>query len=114
MFDEDISKAMRCSRWSQIKRVDKLNDNRAKKKKGDPGYNPAYKYDMLFDVITHNVNAITLCADLDGCGDETTFPYQGYGEAGSGLVQRIKKKPGVTKGAQLVMVTDVHRIRPSA
>jgi hypothetical protein len=36
----------------------------------------------------------------------------GFGEAGSGLIGQIIKKPGVTKGGQIIMVSDVHHVRP--
>jgi hypothetical protein len=48
------------------------------------------------------------------CGDETTWGHQGFGEAGSGVVGQILGKPGVSKGGQTVVVSDVDRIRPRA
>jgi hypothetical protein len=70
-------------------------------KKGDAGYEPAYKYNMIFDVIISNVNYLTKEAALDMCGDETTYAHEGYGEADLGLVRLIMMgKPGVTHGRQ--------------
>ena len=51
---------------------------------------------------------------LDLCGDETSWATASYGEHGAGLVGRIMGKPGVSKGGQTVLVSDVHRIRPRA
>ena len=62
----------------------------------------------------HNVNAISKTADLDLCGDETSYATGSYGEKGSGLVGRIQNKPGVSKGGQIVLVSDVQRVRPRA
>jgi hypothetical protein len=67
---------------------------------------------MIYDVIILNVNALTFKAGLDLCLDETTFPFQGYGEAKTGLFGNIIGKLGVSKGAQLVLITD--RLRPCA
>ena len=75
---------------------------------------PAYKYDMLYRVLFANVNAVSKFLEMDLCGDKTTWGHQGYGEAGSGLMGRIVGKPGITKGGQIVMVSDVHWIRPRA
>ena len=103
------------TRFLQIKRVLKLCSNTANSSKKDhPSYNPAYKYDLLYDVLIHNINAITKYADLDQCGDETTWAHGGYGESGTGLQGRITGKPGVTKGGQIVILSDAHRYRPRA
>jgi hypothetical protein len=75
------------------------------------GYNPAYKYDFIFDTIISNVNAVTRYACLDLCGDETTYAHEGYGEKDTSLVTHILNKPGVTRGGQIVVVD---RIRPRA
>jgi hypothetical protein len=112
--DELIAESIHYCRWLQIKRVIKLCNNETSPKRGEPDYNPAYKYDMLYDVLIENLNAITEEAELDLCGDETTWGHGGFGEAGSGLIGRILNKPGVTKGGQIVMISDVHRIRPRA
>jgi hypothetical protein len=112
--DDEIDQSMRHGRWLQIKRVVKLCNNDGVPKRGEEGYDPAYKYDMLWDVIFANVNAITKHAELDLCGDETTWGHGGFGEAGSGLVGRIMGKPGISKGGQIVMISDVNRIRPRA
>ena len=83
-------------------------------KKGEEGYDPAYKFDYIWDTIIHNVNAVALNAELDLCGDETTYATASFGEKGSGLTGRIKGKPGVAKGGQIILVSDVHRIRSRA
>jgi hypothetical protein len=41
------------------------------------------------------------------CGDETTWGHGCFGEAGSGLVGRIMGKPGILKGGQIVMISDI-------
>lgn len=44
-----------------------------------------------------------------------TFGFNGWGEAGTGLLGLISNKPGVApRGGKIVMVSDVDRIRPRA
>jgi hypothetical protein len=112
-YDPLICKAMTKTRWLEIKRVYKLCNNLTAPKKGAPGYDPAYKYKMIWDVLIHNTNAITGHGGLDLCGDETSWPHQGFAEAGSGIIQSLVGKP-VSKGGQTVIVSDVDRIRPRA
>jgi hypothetical protein len=89
-------------------------------KKGQPGYDSAYKYDPIFKTLVHNVNAITgacgldMCGDgtKDMCGDETSWGHQGSGEAGTGIVSQILGKSGISKGGQTVIISDVDRLCP--
>ena len=109
-YDNLIDLSMTHCRFIQIKRVMKLCDNKACPKQGEAGYDPAYKFDYIWKTIVHNVNAISKTADLDLCGDETSYATGSYGEKGSGLVGRIQNKPGVSKGGQIVLVSDVQRV----
>jgi len=112
-YDIDIANTMTLTRFHQIKRVIKLNNNlTAAKSSDEPGYDPAYKLAKLFDVLVHNTNAVTKTADLDLCGDESTWGFMGYGERGSGLVSGIVGKPGVSRGGQFVLVSDAYSFRP--
>ena len=111
-YDKYVCDAMSYERWVQLKRIYKLNNNDTAKKRGEEGYNPASKYDLIYDVITSNVRALTKYADLDLTGDETTWGFQGYAERGAKVVYRIQGKPGVSKGGQTVIVSAVNRIRP--
>jgi hypothetical protein len=113
-FDRLVLASITHTRWLQIKRVMKLNNNDVSPKRGEAGYNPAFKFDMLYDVLISNLNAITKHAEADQCGDETTWGHGGYGEAGSGLAGRIMGKPGITRGGQIVIISDVSRCRPRA
>lgn len=81
-YDQYIGASLTHTRFLQLKRVWKLNDNQQAKKRGEEGYDPAYKYDYIFNAIIHNVRAISERASLDLCGDETTWGQQGYGEKG--------------------------------
>ena len=110
--DDYCQEAMPLSRWNQLKRVYKLNNNDKAKGKGEVGYNPTYKYDLIYDVLTSNVRAITKRAELDLTGDETSWGFMGYGEAGTKVVSRIMGKPGISKGGQTVVVSATNRIRP--
>ena len=60
----------------------------------------------------YNANAITKWAELEKSCDETTWVHGGFGEKGSGLTGRITGKPGISKGGQIVITSDVSRIRP--
>jgi hypothetical protein len=111
-YDDVIANAMKYHRFLQIKRVIKLCNHLVAPKKGECGYNPAYKYDLIYKVLFHNINAVSKYAELDQTGDETTWGHGGFGEAGSGLVGRVRDKPGKTKGGQIVLISDVHRVRP--
>ena len=113
-YDPDICQAFTKSRWLELKRTVKLCNNPTSPKKGHEDYDPAYKYDFIFKTLFHNVNALSLYACPDQCGDETTFGHQGHGEQGAGLVKYIKNKPGITKGMQMAMCSDVDWIRPRA
>ena len=113
-LDDDIFAAMTYRRYLQIKRMKKLCNNNTAPKRGQPGYDPAYKFDYIYKCIVHNVNALTKQAGLDLCGDETTWATASPGEAGSGITGRVVGKPGVNKGGQTVIVSDVDRFRPRA
>ena len=108
-FDSFVSARILYSRWLAVKRVIKLFNNDTAPKRGEAGYNPAYKLDMIYNTIIKNTNAITDAADLDQCGDETTWGHGGYGEAGSGLVERIMGKMGISKGGHIVITSDINR-----
>ena len=110
--DAITQNAMSRNRWNSLKRIYKLNNNDVDKKRGEEGYDPTSKYDLIYDVLTSNVRCLTKYADLDLTGDETTWGFQGFGEKGSKVVSRIKGKPGVTKGGQTVIVSSSTRIRP--
>jgi hypothetical protein len=93
-------------------RENKLCDNDLAPKRGETGYDPAYTYDYIFCTIIDNLNSLTGRAELDLCGNETTYGHMGCGELGSGLVARIMGKPGISKGGQIVLVSDASRNRP--
>eukprot|EP00957_Ditylum_brightwellii_P192874 14685302-Ditylum_brightwellii.AAC.1 len=46
---------MQHSRWLQIKRTLKLNNNEKTPKKGEAGYDHTHKFDYLWKAIVHNV-----------------------------------------------------------
>ena len=51
-------------------------------------------------------------AELNLCGDETMYSHIGFREPGSGLVAQIMGKPGISKGSQIVLVTDLSQNCP--
>jgi hypothetical protein len=48
-------------------------------KRGQPGYDPAYKFDFIYKTIINNTNFFTKEADLDLCGDKTSLAHGGCG-----------------------------------
>jgi hypothetical protein len=88
IYNEKIARSLTHTRFLQLKRVLKLNDNDRTPKKGQPGHVPCSKYNLIYEAIVHNTNVLTTYADIDQCLDETTWGYGGFGEAGSGVVSR--------------------------
>ena len=111
-YDADIAASLTWSCWKEIKRVLKLCDNSTAKKRGEEGYDLAYKFDYIVKCLVHNINCITEDAELDLCGDETTWAHMGFGERLTALLARIMRKPGVTKGGQTVILT-APRLNPA-
>ena len=70
----------------------KLCHNTSEPKKEQLGYNPAYKYNLVYQTMVHNTNAITKYADEHQVVGETTQSYAGYGKSGSGLAGRLMSK----------------------
>jgi hypothetical protein len=68
------------------------------------GYDSCAKYDFISKCLVHNMNYLTLWADLDGTIDQTTWDFGGYG--GEAVVQLRDKK--ATKGGQSMMFYDIH------
>jgi hypothetical protein len=99
-----------------MKRVYNLCYNNKAKKKGEPGYDPAYTYDFIFSTIISNINAITKYACQDLCGNETTYAHEGYGNKDTSLVSHIMNKPALrySRRCQVFLVCDVDCIRPRA
>ena len=65
-------------------------------------------------MITSNINNITKHACLDLTGNETTWEHTVYGEAGSGITRRTINNPGISKGGQVISISDFDIIRPRA
>jgi len=110
---DDICKSMTFTRYCELKRALKLCHNGSSPQRGEEGYDPAYKYDLIYNRIVHNCNAISKYADENLTVDETTWGYCGYGEAGSKICGRLtgKKKP---KGGQTAIASDAGWCRPRA
>ena len=67
-FNHNVASAITHSRWLEIKRCLKLCDNKVAPKRNQEGYNPAYKYERIWDTFVHNTNAVTEFAESDLCG----------------------------------------------
>ncbi len=74
------------------------------------GYDPAAKYDLIYRTMCHNINHVTLRAELDMATDESTWGFMGFMGNADG---RLMNKP-VGKGGQTTMVFYVTRRYPRA
>ena len=81
---------------------------------GETGYDPSCKHDYGFKVLMHNINELTYQDELCQYGDETYMGHAGCDKPESGISSRIMNKPGITKGMQTVIISDVHRNWPRA
>ena len=106
-YNEFVAQSISYSQFLAIKQVIKLNDNSVDAKHRQPGYNPAYKFDLIYCVIINNINTMMQSAELDLCGNETTWEHGGFGPAGTGLTRQILGKPGKSKCGQIDLVCDV-------
>ena len=107
-YDEFIANAFSHEEWVQGKWSMKLCDNRdAVTDKNDERYDPAYKIDMMPKILVHNTNFLTKRGSQNITVDESSYGTSNYGPAN--LIGRIMNKPGVTKGGQVVIATDVER-----
>jgi len=109
-YSEKIRNAMTITRYGELKRNLKLCNNDACPKRGEPEYDPSYKYDLVYKCIVNNTNAISRKADETQVIDETTWGHSGYGESGTGVTGRLRNKK-VSKGGQTVLMMDRHRFR---
>ena len=112
-YDSEIASTMTLTRFGELKRSLKLCHNGSCPKRGQPGYDPAYKFDLIWRCMVANCNAITLRAEENLTVDETTYGHAGYGEAGSGITGRLRNKK-VNKGGQTTVISDSRRFRPRA
>jgi len=99
-YDPVIADNIGYERWKQIKSNFKLNNNLLAKKRGEEGYDPCNKYDMIFRTLVHNMNYCTERADKDQAVDESTWGFAGFCAETGG---RLMNKP-VSKGMLSKMI----------
>jgi hypothetical protein len=87
-----------------------MNNNLTSPGRGQTGYVPAAKFDLIFQTLVHNMNHFTLRAELDAAADESTWGFMGFMDNIGG---RLTNKP-VGKGGQTTMLYDVSRRYPRA
>ncbi len=71
---------MHFRRWLDIKACLKQNEFWTEKKRTDEGYDPAQKYHLVWDVMTHNMNQLIDKGGLDLTLDKTTWPNSSYAD----------------------------------
>jgi hypothetical protein len=84
IFDPRIANSITHTQWLQIKRTLKLCD-----KQGEHRYDPAYKYDYICCTIIDNLNSLTEQADLNLCGDETTYGHVSFQSTSSTNISTV-------------------------
>jgi hypothetical protein len=65
MFCPKIAGPMSHTRFLKLKRCYKLCDNDKAPKRGQEGYDPAYKFDFIYKMMVYNTNVQTKYADSD-------------------------------------------------
>jgi hypothetical protein len=66
------------TRFLQINPIYKLKNNSLTLKGNQPGYDWAYKVDMIYKMPIHNTNWVKKEVGLNQCGDEMTWGFDGY------------------------------------
>ena len=97
---------MRHRRFIDLRSMFKLNDNITTKKKGEDGYDPCGTYEMIWDVMCHNMNAFIETAKKDVTIDESSWSHMGFGSEALGCVYG---KPGICKGGQTTIAVSAKR-----
>jgi hypothetical protein len=96
------------TRYHELKANLKLCNNDAAPQRGQPGYDPAYKYDLIYNCLLYNTNVLSAKADENQVVDETTWGHSGYGETKTGITGHLRNKK-VSKGGQTVLIMDRNR-----
>ena len=92
---------MTLTQFGELKSNMKLCFNDMCPKHHEKSYDPAYKFNLIYNSLVHNTNALTRKADENQVVDVTTWGHSGYGESGSGLTGRLCNKK-VPQGGQTV------------
>ena len=104
---------MSLTRFKELKRSMKLCHNTSEPKKEQLDYNPTCKYNLIYQTIVYNTNAITKYTDKYQVVDEITWSHTGYRELGSRLTERPMNKK-VNFSGQTTIMTDSCQFHPHA
>ena len=72
-YSEEIDNVMTATRYSQLKLSMKLCHNSSAPKREDEGYDPAYKYDLIYKTNVHDCNGFTLYTYQNQVIDESAW-----------------------------------------
>ena len=90
---KEIKDGMSRTRFLEIKRTFKLNENSDEAPRGTEGYDPCAKFDYIIKCLVHNMNYCTARADQDQSFNETTWGFAGYSaEAGAAKEQTSEQR----------------------
>ncbi len=103
-FDQEIMEAMNFRRWLNIRACLKQNEFWTEKKRTDEGYDPTQKYQLVWDIMTHNMNQLIDKGGLDLTMDETTWANSSHAD----IQGRLQGKK-TDKGGQHVLLLDSKR-----
>ena len=81
-------------------------------KKVQVGYDPEYKFCLVWDVLCHNINAFIERASLDICGNETSDTFAGFSEIISNISGSLHNTPGLRKFKETTVFTDSLTVIP--
>ena len=84
-----------------MKRALKLNNDEKDTRKGEEGYCPAQKFDLMFKAIVRNYNVINNHASSDLAIYETIWVDGRCAPVSDSLMKRALVKPNVSKGGQI-------------
>ena len=113
-YNGEITTSIKFQCWLQAKHVNNLRNNDASKKRVEEGYDTCNKFYYIWKFVFHSMKVLAQEADLELCGDKTSWSTASYGDAGAGVTGRVKKKSGVTKGGQNVLISNVNHIKKPA
>ena len=100
---------MTLTRFGGIKRNIKLCNNDKAKSRYQEVYHPAYKFDLPYNALIENTNAISEKSYENQVIDESSWPHCEYGEAGSRISGKLSQNKKFAKDGQTVLCMDSGR-----
>ena len=106
MYSPEISQTMTLTSFGKIKRNINLCNNDTGKSRDQEFYVPTYKFDLPYNSLVANTNAISAKVDENLVIYGSSWPHCGYGEAESGICGRLSQNNKFAKVGQTVLCID--------